>query len=103
MKFAVIKTGGKQYKVKEGQELKIEKLGVEEGKKVKFDQVLLLNDNDDVKIGKPYLKDVKVEAEILENGKGKKVEVVKYKPKIRYKKTFGHRQHFTKIKILKIA
>jgi large subunit ribosomal protein L21 len=100
-KIAVIKTGGKQYKVKEGDTIKVEKLEAENGKKVKFD-TLLIAEGDKLELGQPSLGD-KVEAEVLETAKGKKVTVVKYKNKTRYKKTVGHRQQFTAIKVLKIA
>ncbi|MDI3496457.1 MAG: large subunit ribosomal protein [Patescibacteria group bacterium] len=99
-KIAVIKTGGKQYKVAEGQILSVEKLD-DKDKKIKLD-TLLIADGDKVEIGKPSLGE-KVEAEIIENGKGDKVTVVKYKNKTRYKRTIGHRQEFSSIKITKIA
>ena len=102
MKLAVIKTGGKQYLVKEGEILKIEKIEPARGKTIKFDQVLLRVDGELVEIGKPYLKDAKVEAEILEQGKRPKITVIKYKAKVRYKRKKGHRQLFTKVKITKI-
>lgn len=100
-KIAIIKTGGKQYKVKEGLTIKIEKLPEEAGKKVKFD-TLMIAEADDLKLGQPSLGE-KVEGEVIETAKGKKVTVVKYKNKIRYKRTLGHRQLFTAVKILKIA
>jgi large subunit ribosomal protein L21 len=101
-KIAIIKTGGKQYKVKEGGELKVEKLLGAIGDKVKFETLMTSNDDaSDLVIGKPFLGE-KVEAEILEQGKADKVMVTKYKNKIRYKRTQGHRQLFTKVKILKI-
>ena len=98
-KIAVIKTGGKQYKVKEGEILTVEKLSAEAGKKVKFDTLLIAEtDGSTMELGQPSLGE-KVEAEVLEEGKGKKVLVVKYKNKTRYKKSVGHRQEFTKVKI----
>lgn len=101
-KIAVIKTGGKQYKVKEGDVLKVEKLSVEPGKKVKFDTLMISEvDASSMELGKPSLGE-KVEAEVLSEGKDKKVLVVKYKSKTRYKRTIGHRQNFTKVKIEKI-
>lgn len=105
MKLAVIKTGGKQYKIKEGSELKVEKIEKEIGKKINFEEVLLISDEEgkDVQIGDPIVSGGKVEAEILEQGKAKKVEVRKYKAKTRYKRNVGHRQLFTKVKITKIA
>ncbi len=102
MKFAVIKTGGKQYKVTEKTKLKIEKLKVEEGKKVEFDQVLLVSDKDKVELGMPTLAK-KVTAKVLTQGRAKKIRVEKYKPKTRYHKVYGHRQPFTEVEIEKIG
>jgi len=100
--FAVIKTGGKQYVVKEGDVLKIESLAAEKGGTVSFEVMLVAEpDGSKVEIGAPTL-DRKAEAEVLEHGRGKKISVVKYKPKVRYKKRVGHRQNFTKVKIKKI-
>lgn len=100
-KIAVIKTGGKQYKVAEGETLKIEKLGKNAGDKVKF-ETLLTADEKAVNIGAPSLGEM-VEAEVVEEGKGDKVSVIKYKSKVRYRRNIGHRQQFTKIKITSIA
>lgn len=104
-KIAIIKTGGKQYKVKENEIIKIEKLPVEEAKKVTFDQVLLVAEEDgkEVLVGKPLVDKAKVEASVVEQGRDKKITVIKYKAKIRYKRTKGHRQPFTKVKIDKIV
>lgn len=97
---AVIKTGGKQYQVAKGDVLKVEKLPkAEEGKKIVFDEVLLLIDKDKVTVGKPYVAKAKVEATLVRNMKDKKVDVLKYKNKTRYRKTYGHRHQFTEIKI----
>jgi large subunit ribosomal protein L21 len=101
--FAVIKTGGKQYLVKEGDILSIEKLAGQVGEKIIFDQILLIGNNQKIKIGQPLVKDAKVEAEILEQGKGPKVKVIKFKRKVRYHRKKGHRQPFTKVKIVKIS
>jgi len=102
-KIAVIKTGGKQYKVKEGDVLKVEKLSAETGKKVKFDTLMIAEtDGSLVDLGKPTLGE-KVEAEIVGEGKSKKVLVIKYKSKTRYKRTIGHRQDFTQVKVNKIS
>ena len=102
--FAVIQTGGKQYLIKTGDTLKVEKLEVESGKDVVFDKVLLLakEDGSDVKIGKPYLEGVSIAATVEEQGRNKKVRVVKFKRKVRYKRVKGHRQHFTKIKVKEV-
>ncbi|MEK7643849.1 MAG: 50S ribosomal protein L21 [Patescibacteria group bacterium] len=99
--FAVIQTGGKQYLVKTGDTLKIEKLAVEAGKAMVFDKVLLTANDDGagVAVGHPYLDGVAVEAEVLEQGKADKIRVVKYKRKTRYRRVIGHRQPFTKIKV----
>jgi len=102
--LAVIKTGGKQYKVKEGDKIKVEKLDEKEGKSIKFKDVFLIADekSKDVKIGTPTVKGATVEAKVLEHGKLKKVRVIKYKRKVRYRKEYGHRQPFTKLEITSI-
>jgi len=100
MKIAVIKTGGKQYVVKAKDKIKVEKLNIAAGQKVKFD-TLLMADGDQVEIGLPTLTD-KVEGTVLRFGRGDKVRGVKYKPKTRQAKKFGHRQEFTEIEITKI-
>ncbi|MFH1142219.1 MAG: 50S ribosomal protein L21 [Candidatus Uhrbacteria bacterium] len=98
--FAVIKTGGKQYKVKEGQTLEIEKLEIEDGKPVEFDALLISDDEGkDVKVGDPIVSGAKVKAKVIDAGLGKKVSVIKFKSKSRYRKNVGHRQPFTKIQI----
>lgn len=104
MSIAVIKTGGKQYKVSEGQTVKIEKIKDLKDKKVIFDQVLLVSDDDGkkVQVGAPVVKGAKVTAEVVEEGRDRKVRVGKYKNKTRYHKVYGHRQHFTKVKIVEI-
>lgn len=102
-KIAVIKTGGKQYKVSEGQILKIEKIDAEKGGKIKFDTLLVADaDGKEISLGKPSLGE-KVEGEVRGQGKDKKVLVVKYKNKTRYLRTRGHRQLFTEVEIMKIA
>lgn len=102
MTLAVIKTGGKQYLVKKGDKLKIEKLNGKEGDIVKFDTLLITDEKgDNVEIGKPVVKS-KVEAKILKHAKDKKILVVKYKSKTRYLRRVGHRQHFTQVEIQKI-
>lgn len=103
--IAVIATGGKQYKVKEGLTLKLEKLEGEEQSVITFDRVLLLASEDGatVEVGTPVLEGAKVTATIVEQGRDKKITVIKYKPKVRYRRKNGHRQHFTKVKITAIA
>lgn len=102
MALAVIKTGGKQYLVSVGDEIKIEKLEAKEGQEVVFDEVLLLEKARKVAIGTPLVKGAKVIAKVLKQDKAKKITILKYKPKTRYKVKKGHRQPFTKVKILKI-
>jgi large subunit ribosomal protein L21 len=103
MRIAVIKTGGKQYKVKQGQILKIEKLGAGAGETVKFNTLLIADDEGgNIEIGKPSLGE-KVEGKVLESGKGKKISVIKFKSKVRYKRNVGHRQQFTKVEIAAIS
>jgi len=100
--IAVIKTGGKQYLVNPGDKIKIEKIKTAEGKEVAFKNVLLLEKSQSLKIGTPLVKDAKVIAKVLSQGKDKKIIVFKYKPKTRYKKKTGHRQPYTEIEIIKI-
>lgn len=104
MEFAVIQTGGKQYKVSKGGVLSIEKMRGEykKGDKVVFDKVLLVDDGKDTTIGTPYIADAKVNAEIMEIGRARKVLVMKYKQKSRYLRRNGHRQPFFKVKIISI-
>ena len=101
--FAVIETGGKQYRVFEGDKINVEKLDAREGKAFVFDKVLLINDKDKVSVGTPHIKGAKVEAKVLEQGRAKKVIVFRYHPKTRYRKKKGHRQPFTKLEIIKIS
>ena len=102
MTFAVIKTGGKQYRVSEGQVLTVEKLE-HENEKITFDQVLLVSSDKETKIGQPFLEGATVAAEVIEDGKAKKKMVFRYKNKTRQKTKKGHRQPFTKVKIAKIS
>lgn len=100
--YAVLQTGGKQYKVQEGDVLFVEKLDVEEGSTVEFDTVLAVSKDSGLVIGKPMVEGAKVTAKVVAQGKAKKVIVLKYKPKKDYRKKQGHRQPFTKIQIEKI-
>lgn len=100
--YAIIQTGGKQYKVEAGDEILIEKLSAEEGDEVTFD-VLLISGDEGVTIGKPFVEGVLAKAKVLGHGKGKKVVVFKYKPKKNYRKKQGHRQPFTRVEILSIG
>lgn len=102
--FAVITTGGKQYKVQAGDILEVEKLEGEVDAQISFDKVLLTaNDEATIAVGAPYVAGAKVSATILEQGRGDKVTIIKYKPKVRYRRKMGHRQMFTKVKIDSIA
>ncbi|MDZ7798079.1 MAG: 50S ribosomal protein L21 [Patescibacteria group bacterium] len=100
--LAIIKTGGKQYKVKKGDKIRVEKLNKKEGAEVTFSDVLLTGDNKKINLGQPKVKSSKVKAKVLKNGKAKKIDVIKYKNKIRYRKKIGHRQFFTEVEILSI-
>jgi len=101
--FAIVETGGKQYKVSEGDIIKVEKLEAEIGEKVTLDNVLLISKNDkEFKTG-ASVKGAKVAAEVVRSGKNKKIRIFKYKPKTGYRKRQGHRQPFTEIKITKIT
>jgi len=100
--FAVIETGGKQYKVNEGDVIFVEKLDVAEGETVTFDNVKALSVGEDLKIGAPTVEGATVTANVLKNGKGKKIYVLKYKSKKNEKKKIGHRQPYTKVQILSI-
>jgi large subunit ribosomal protein L21 len=101
--YAIIETGGKQYKVIPGQTIDVERLDVAEGNTVELDRVLLISDNDKVTVGTPTVDGAKVIATSQGEGKGKKIIVFKYKPKVRYRKKTGHRQLYTKLTIDKIV
>ena len=100
--YAVIETGGKQYKVEAGQELYIETLNVEADDTVTFDKVLAVGGDDGIKVGSPYVDGASVEAKVIKNGKAKKVTVFTYKPKKNEKRKMGHRQPYTKVSITDI-
>ena len=100
---AIIETGGKQYKVAEGDTMFIEKLPVEAGEAVTFDKVLAVIDGENVTVGTPVVEGAKVDASVVKNGKGKKIIVFKYKPKKGYRRKQGHRQPYTKVTIGKIS
>ena len=103
MSFAIIQTGGKQYKVAAGDKIKVEKLSAEGGENFIFDKVLLAADEKEIKIGTPYVEGAKVEAKVLKQGRDKKKIVFRYHSKTRYRKKKGHRQHFTEVEIIKIS
>lgn len=102
MKFAVIKTGGKQYRVSPGQKLKVEKLIAEGGETIRFDEVLLISDGDSLEIGTPTVKGAHVAAKILKQARDRKKIVFKYHSKTRYHKKHGHRQPYTEVEIVGI-
>ena len=99
--FAIFVTGGKQYKVSEGDVIFVEKLGVAEGEKVTFDKVLCVN-GENLSVGTPYVAGATVVANVVKSGKSKKIDVIKYKAKKNEKKKIGHRQDYSKIQIVKI-
>lgn len=103
--FAVVYLGGKQYKVREKDEIQVEKLDLEAGKNLKVNEVLLMGEEDgsDVKLGMPFVGGAHVECQVIEHGKGEKIKVFKFKAKKRYHRTQGHRQQFTLLKVLKIS
>ncbi|GGI85220.1 50S ribosomal protein L21 [Legionella impletisoli] len=97
--YAVIKTGGKQYRVKEGDVLKIEQLTADVGSNVKFDEVLMLTDGDKVTCGTPLVDKAVVNAEVVEHGRHKKVKIIKFRRRKHHMKQMGHRQYYTQVKI----
>ena len=97
--YAVFKTGGKQYRATQGQKVKLEKINATSGDKVLFTEVLMVGEGSDVEIGTPFLTNASVEAKVLEEGKDKKIEVIKFKRRKNYKRTFGHRQCYTLVEI----
>lgn len=99
VKFAVVQTGGKQYKVAAGDRIKIEKLETDEQEAISFDKVLLIADGDKISLGKPYVEGAIVEGKLLRQGRARKVIVFKYHSKARYRKKKGHRQPFTEVEI----
>ena len=100
--YAVIETGGKQYQVREGDVLFIEKLDVSADENITFDKVMAYSDGERTDVGAPYLSGVTVDAKVLKNGKAKKITVFTYKPKKNEKRKMGHRQPYTKVEITKI-
>ena len=100
---AVIKTGGKQYRVAAGDKLNIESLTVEAGGDVEFEQVLMLAEGDQVEVGTPFLIGVKITAKVLEHGRGKKIRIVKFKRRKHYRRQMGHRQNYTRVEITGVA
>jgi len=101
--YAVFKTGGKQYRAAKGEKLKIEKLDVAEGDSVEFSDVLMVGEGDGVKVGTPLVAGSKVKAKVLVQARDKKVDVIKFRRRQNYKRTHGHRQHFTLVEITGIT
>ena len=101
--YAIIATGGKQYRVQEGDQIKVEKLAGDPGEKIEFNQVLLLADGEDVTIGAPYLDGSKVMGEVQDQARAKKIEIIKFKRRKQHMKRTGHRQSFTQVKITGIC
>lgn len=101
--YAVIQTGGKQYRVSEGLKLKVEKLDATEGDSIELDKVLMVANGDDVKIGTPYVDGGKVTATVTSHGRGKKVKIIKFRRRKHHMKRQGHRQSYTELEITNIA
>lgn len=101
--YAVFKTGGKQYRASQGDRLRVEKLEAEVGDSVEFDQILLVGEGADIKVGAPLVEGGKVAAKVTAQGRGKKIEVVKFKRRKNYKRQHGHRQHYTEVEITAIS
>lgn len=101
--YAVVKTGGKQYRVVEGGRLRVERLDAEPGSEIELDHVLLVADGDNVTVGSPLIEGAKVTATVAAHGRGKKIEVVKFRRRKNYRRQAGHRQHFTELQITGIS
>ncbi|HEU0290263.1 MAG TPA: 50S ribosomal protein L21 [Burkholderiales bacterium] len=101
--YAVVKTGGKQYRVSAGEKLRIEQIPAEVGQEIVLDQVLVIADGDALKMGTPFLAGAQVKAKVLEHGRGDKVHIFKMRRRKHYRKSQGHRQNYTEIEILGIA
>jgi large subunit ribosomal protein L21 len=100
---AVIKTGGKQYRVSQGDKLNVESLVAEPGDELEMDQVLMIHDGDAVEVGKPVIEGAKVTAKVIEHGRGDKIKIVKFKRRKHYRRQMGHRQNYTRIEITGIS
>lgn len=101
--YAVFRTGGKQYRASEGDRLRVERLDAGVGDAVAFDEVLLVGEGADLKVGSPLIKNGKVEGKVTAQGRGKKIEVVKFKRRKNYKRQHGHRQYYTEVEITSIS
>ena len=100
--IAIIESGGKQYLVSVGDKIQVEKLNVDEGKNVNFDKILFSSTGSDVNVGKPYISGAVVQGKVLKQGRGKKIHVLKYKAKSKYRRKIGARQYFTEVEITKV-
>ncbi len=101
--YAIVETGGKQYKISPGDTINVEKLPAEIGEVVSIDQVLMVSDEEKLRVGTPYLNDAEVKVKVLDHGRGKKIKVFKLKRRKQYRRTQGHRQDFTRIKVESIS
>jgi len=101
--YAVIETGGKQYRVAEGQSIKVEKLDAEAGSSIDLDKVLMVANGDDIKVGAPYLDGGKVTATVKSHGRAKKIHIIKFRRRKHHQKATGHRQHYTELQITGIS
>ena len=99
---SIIQTGGKQYLVSKGDKVQVEKLDAEEGKNITFDKVLFTSTGSDANVGKPFISGATVQATVLKQGRGKKIHVLKYKSKSKYRRKIGARQAFTEVEIIKV-
>lgn len=97
--YAVIANGGKQYKVAEGQLIQLETIKADQGNEVQFDQILLLADGENITVGAPFIKNATVKGEIVEHGRAKKIEIIKFRRRKHHMKRMGHRQNYTLVKI----
>jgi large subunit ribosomal protein L21 len=100
--YAIVETGGKQYRIEEGAELNVEKLDVEAGNEIALDKVLMTGQDETVSVGTPYLENAKVTCEVMEHGRGKKIYIFKHKRRKDYRKKQGHRQDYTRLKVKSI-
>ncbi len=96
---AVIKTGGKQYRVSAGDKLNVETLAGEPGSEIAFDQVLMIADGEDVAVGQPFIDGARVTARVVEHGRGEKIRIIKFKRRKHYRRRIGHRQNYTRVEI----
>lgn len=101
--YAVFKTGGKQYRASQGDRVRVERLEAEVGDTVEFDQILLVGEGSDIKVGAPLVDGGKVAGRVTAQGRGKKIEVIKFKRRKNYKRQYGHRQHYTEVEITSIS